>query len=420
MAYRSDRRMRRHRTRVYRRRRLFALVAVLAIVVALAAAAFAVTRGDDEGGSTAAAGDKPDGTPTATPSQAASATPSAGAAWTGPPSNKLRLDLRKVISSTDISPKSVVSTGTGYVFAQNMMYRHTITVYDSKTLKLVETIPDTIDAAALGIKGHNGDLQGAPVEAAVLPDGRFMYVSQYSMYGDGFYHEGTDVCSPSSGIDKSYVYRVPLDSLTVDKVIKVGAVPKFLAVTPDQKYLLVSNWCSYTLSVVDVHTSKQIDSIYLGPYPRGIAVDPQSRYAYVAVMGSYNIARVDLSTFKVSWISGVGSGPRHLCMAGNGKYLYATLNGEGTVAKIDPETRTVVDKVSTGSEPRSMTIAPDGKSLYVVNYGSNTMSKVRTSDMKVIQVVNTNAAPIGITYDAPTKSVWVCCYTGSIMVFEDR
>lgn len=56
----------------------------------------------------------------------------------------------------------------------------------------------------------------------------------------------------------------------------------------------------------------------------------------------------------------------------------------------------------------------------MVNYDSNTVSKVRTSDMKVIQVVNTNAAPIGITYDAPSKTVWVCCYSGSIMVLDDR
>jgi YVTN family beta-propeller protein len=423
MASRSDRRMRRNRTRVYHRRRLFALLAVLVVVVALAGVAFAVTRGADGGDdASASAGDAPAGAATAAPSPSASATPSpsASSAWTGAPSNTLRLDLRKVISSADISPKSVVSTGTGYVLAQNMMYRHTMTVYEAKTLKLVKTIDDSIDAAEFGLKGHEGEVKGAPVEAAVMPDGRFVYVSQYSMYGDGFYHEGTDACSPSSGIDKSYVYRVPLDSLKIDKAIKVGAVPKFLAVTPDQKYLLVSNWCSYTLSVVDVHTSKQIESIYLGPYPRGIAVDPESRYAYVAVMGSYNIARVDLSTFKVSWISGVGSGPRHLCMAGNGKYLYATLNGEGNVAKIDPATRTVVDKVYTGQQPRSMAIAPDGKSLYVVNYDSNTMTKVRTRDMKVIQTVNTNALPIGITYDAPTKAVWVCCYTGSIMVFDDR
>ena len=341
-------------------------------------------------------------------------------AWTGPPSDKLDLKLRKVIVSADISPKSVVSSGTGYVFAQNMMYRHTITVYDTRTLKLVKTISDRVTLSDYGYKKKTGSVQGAPVEAAETPDHRFMYVSQYSMYGDGFYHQGDDVCSPSSGVDDSYVYRVPIDTLKIDKVIKVGAVPKFLAVTPNQDYLLVSNWCSYSLSVVDVHTSKELRQVYLGPYPRGIAVDPESRYAYVAVMGSYDIARVDLQDWSVSWIRGVGSGPRHIIMSPNGKKLYATLNGEGNIAKIDVAERRVVDKVNTGSEPRSMAMAPDGKSLYVVNYASNTMSKVRTSDMKVIQVVNTNAAPIGITYDAPTKSVWVCCYSGSIMVFDDR
>ena len=184
----------------------------------------------------------------------------------------------------------------------------------------------------------------------MTPDGRFMYVSQYSMYGDGFYHEGTDVCSPSSGIDKSYVYRVPLDTLKIDKVIKVGAVPKFLAVTPDQKYLLVSNWCSYTLSVVDVHTSKQIESIYLGPYPRGIAVRPGVALRLRGRDGQLqHRPRRPAAPSRCRWISGVGSGPRHLCMARDGKYLYATLNGEGNVAKIDPETRTVVDKVYTGA-----------------------------------------------------------------------
>ena len=410
MASRSDRQIRRNRTRVYRRRRLFALVAVVVLVVAIVAVVVAVTRG----------GGKPGGTPAAKASTAGSSTPSPSAAWSGPPSDKLDLKLRRVIVSADISPKSVVSSGTGYVFAQNMMYRHTVTVYDTTTLKLVKTISDRVTLSDYGYKKKSGSVQGAPVEAAETPDHRFMYVSQYSMYGDGFYHQGDDVCSPSSGVDDSFVYRVPIDSLKIDKVIKVGAVPKFLAVTPDQDYLLVSNWCSYSLSVVDVHTSKELRQVYLGPYPRGIAVDPDSRYAYVAIMGSYDIARVDLQDWGVSWIRGVGSGPRHVIMSPNGKKLYATLNSAGNIAKIDVAEKRVVDKVYTGSEPRSMAMAPDGKSLYVVNYGSNTMSKVRTSDMKVIQVMNTNAAPIGITYDAPSKSVWVCCYTGSIMVFGDR
>ncbi len=353
-------------------------------------------------------------------SPSATASPGAPAAWTGPASTKLRLTQHKVISSASIAPKSVVSTGTGFVFAQNMMYHHTMTVYDSAKLKLVKTIKDSVDAEAFGLKGHTGTVQGSPVEAAVAPDGRHMYVSQYSMYGDGFYHEGSDVCSPASGVDDSYVYRVALDGLRIDRVIKVGAVPKFLAVTPDGRSLLVSNWCSYTLSVVDLRKNRQVRSIYIGPYPRGIAVDPASRYAYVAVMGSSDIARVDLANYKITWIRGVGAGPRHLCISGDGRYLYATLNADGVVVKIDVRARKVVDRVTTGSQPRSMAIAPDGASLYVVNYRSGTMSKVRTRDMKVIQVVTTNGLPIGVTYDLPTKSVWVCCYTGSILVFRDR
>lgn len=416
------------KARVYRRRRLFALIAAVVAIAVLGGVLWAAVggcgsggTGSASGGSTASSGASPSGSSGGDKSggtQQAVLTPSPSpTSWTGPPSSSLKLKLRKTIVSSEISPKSVVSSGTGYVFAQNMMYKHTITVYDSKTLKLVKTIQDAIDPAKFHIKRHGSDpIRGAPVEAAFLPDGSFAYVSQYSMYGPG-YIEGHDAGSPGQASD-SYVYRVSVADLAIDKVIKVGEVPKYVAVTPDSKYVLVSNWESFTLSVIDVHTSKVIKSIYLGPYPRGIAVSPDSRTAYVAVMGTTNIAVVDLQDFHLSWISGVGSGPRHLCMAGHGKYLYATLNGEGNVAKIDPKTKRVVDKVYTGSEPRSMAIAPDGKSLFVVNYNSSTMSQVRTSDMKVIDSVGTNSLPIGITYDAPTKSVWLCCYTGSIMIFK--
>ncbi len=410
------------KARVYRRRRLFALVvavvaiAVLGVVIwaAVGGCGSGATGGANGGSSTSGSsgsGDKGGGS-----EQVKLAPSPSPTAWTGPPSSSLKLKEGKTIVSADISPKSVVSSGTGYVFAQNMMYKHTITVYDSRTARLVKTIPDEISAAEFHIKGHGETIRGAPVECAFTPDGRFAYISQYSMYGTGFI-EGHDVGSPGSASD-SYVYRVSLADLKIDKVIKVGEVPKYVAVTPDQKYLLVSNWGSYDLSVVDVRTSKVVKSIYLGPYPRGIAVSPDSRTAYVAVMGTYDIAVVDLSDFSLSWIRGVGSGPRHLCMAGNGKYLYATLNNEGNVAKIDPKKGKVVDKIYTGSEPRSMAIAPDGKSLFVVNYNSSTMSQVRTSDMKVIDSVGTNSLPIGITYDAPTRSVWLCCYTGSIMIFK--
>jgi len=335
-----------------------------------------------------------------------------------PPSDTTRLHLVRSIGGT-ISPKSVVASGNGIVLAQNMMYQHSITAYSS-TGDLVRTIPDSVDLASFGITGHPGISRGAPVEAAFSTDGREVYISNYSMYGAGFGPEGTDTCSPSSGYNDSFVYRVNVQRLVVDQVIKVGPVPKYVATTPDNRFVLVTNWCGYDMSIIDRAAGREVRRVSLGAYPRGIVVSPDSHTAFVAVMGTSNIAAVDLRTFTVSWMYGVGSGPRHLVLSPDGRWLYATLNGAGLIAKIDLTTRTVVARVSTGVNPRSMAISADGRALYVVNYGSDTVSKLRSSDMSLIQTIGTLQHPIGITYDRKTGSVWVACYVGRILVFSDN
>ena len=333
------------------------------------------------------------------------------------PSSQTRMKLKKTIYGK-ISPKSVVHSGSGLFFAQNMMYSHTITVYNREH-KLVKTIPDSVNLPKYGYSKFKGNYKGAPVEASFSDDGKYAWVSNYQMYGSGFNNPGSDVCSPSEKNVKSFLYRINTESLNVEKVIQVGSVPKFVATSPDNSLVLVSNWCSWDLSVVDTEKNKEIKRIKLGSYPRGIVVDEDSEKAYVAVMGSSDIARIDLDDFSVGWLRNIGNAPRHLNLDPAGKYLYATLNGEGTVAKIDLPTGKVLKKVTTGNAPRSMVLSDDGQRLYVVNYNSNTVSKVRTSDMKVLQTVNVNASPIGITYDPETREVWVACYSGSIMVFQD-
>jgi len=316
-----------------------------------------------------------------------------------------------------ITPKSVVASGEGHVFAQNMVYTHTVTVYDTEG-NLQKTIGDAVDFSKAGLPGNPGVTQGGPVEAAFSPDKRFAYVSNYSMYGTGFANPGDDVCSPGQ-YDNSYLYRIDVVGHRPDNVYAVGSVPKFVAVTPDNRYVLVSNWCSYDLSVLDAATGATVKRIPLGPYPRGIVVDPASKIAYVAVMGTTDIAKINLSDFSKKWIRGVGDGPRHLVIDPAGASLYVTLNADDQVAKVDLATGRVVSRRATGKAPRSMTIAPDGQSLYVVNYESNTVTKLRASDMVVLQDLPTNQNPIGITYEPISRSVWVASYSGSIAIFHD-
>jgi YVTN family beta-propeller protein len=337
-------------------------------------------------------------------------------------STDLNSDQRMVLEKTvtgSISPKSVLASDSGLVSAHNMMYRHSVTIYDANKAELIATVPDTVVLSDFGFKKYSGPYKGAPVEGAFSPDGKYLYFTNYSMYGKGFTKEGHDTCSPASGYDTSFLSRVNLDSKKIDAVYQVGSVPKVVAVTPDNKYILVSNWCSYTVTVISVESGKTVKSIKIGRYPRGIAITQDSKYAYVAEMGGSHIHRIDMKDFSKVLIP-IGSNPRAVVISPDGNRLYVTMNASGKVQAWDLFLGKTIKSVKTGEAARSLDISSDGSALFVVNFNSDTVSKVRTSDMKVLQTIKVCNEPIGVTYDSITNRTWVACYGGALKVFANK
>lgn len=332
----------------------------------------------------------------------------------------------------DLAPKSVVASGTGLYLAQNMMYRHTMSVLDH-TKRIVKTIDDSVNLREFGHNASGDIYRGAPVEAAFTSDGSFAFVSNYRMYGPGYDPQaGSDTCGKDQGQD-SFVYRIDTTALEIDRVYPVGPVPKHLAVTPDNRLLVVSNWCGFDVTVIDLVTHETLAEVDVGRHPRGVAITSDGKTAYVAVMGSTGIAAIDLSAFLAesdetpttgppapTYIRNVGISPRHLVLSPDGKTLYATLNGEDAVVAVDLDSGQVVRRVTTGQAPRSIDISTDGTALYVVNYRSHTVSKLRTRDFTILQEFDTTPRPIGITYDPFNNEVWVSTYSGSIHVFAEQ
>ena len=318
-----------------------------------------------------------------------------------------------------IAPKSVRSSSDGVVSAHNMMYRHSVTVYDAKTFELMRTISDSVSLKDFGFSKYSGKYKGAPVEGTFSPDGKFLYVSNYAMYGKGFNKEGTDTCSPADGYDKSFVYRINRSNYQIDGVYPVGSVPKVVEVTPDNKYVLVANWCSYTVSVISVELNKVVKTVKIGRYPRGIAINNDSTKAYVAEMGGNRIHVIDLQDFTTTYIP-IGSNPRAIVLSPDNSMMYVTMNLSGKVASWDLVNNKAGKSVKTGNAARSLAINADGSHLFVVNYKSDTMSRIRTSDMKVTQNIKVCNEPIGITYDLPTGNTWIACYKGQIKIYSNN
>lgn len=333
-------------------------------------------------------------------------------------SAETKMVLVKTITGI-ISPKSVRSSGNGLVSAHNMMYNHSVTIYDSNTFELVKTVADSVQLSKFGYSKYTSVFKGAPVEGAYSPDGKYLYVTNYSMYGKGFNREGHDTCSPASHYDTSFLYRINLASYEIDNVYPVGSVPKVVEVTPDNKYILVSNWCSYDLKVISVASQKLVKTIKIGRYPRGIAVSNDSTKAFVAEMGGNRIHVINLEDFSVSYIP-IGSNPRAIVLSPDNSMLYVTMNLSGKVASWNLTTNKAAKTVKTGQAARSLAVSSDGTALFVVNFVSDTVSKLRTSDMKIMQTIKVCNEPIGITYDSPTSRTWVACYGGSIKVFDNK
>ncbi|MBP6996918.1 MAG: beta-propeller fold lactonase family protein [Phycicoccus sp.] len=420
---------------VYVRRRR---VAVGGVIVLVCATLFGCSRltGSDEATTSAspsAASTSASATPTPTPTPSPTSTPiptpagvvaptpspvepqgAEGASADTKPVRVLRLG-----GDGSLASKSVVASVRGQVFAQNMMYHHTVSVFGPDGA-LLNTIEDGVDLSTYGVEGHPGISQGAPVEMAFSPDGSTAWVSNYAMYGNGFLPEGSDNCSGPQGQSNSYVYEIDTNTYEIKNVVEVGAIPKYVAITHDGAKVLVTNWCSWDVSVIDTATATKIATIPTGGrYPRGIAISNDNATAFIAMMGSNKVIAVDIATGSVRDFAVTGSRTRHLVISPDGKTLYATDSGDNDVTAVDVGSGQILGSAQVGAEPRSMAISPDGAALYVVDYNASTMTKVRTSDMTATYTVPTDGNPIGITYEPTLKRVWVACYGGTILVYDD-
>ena len=320
----------------------------------------------------------------------------------------------------EISPKSVVASSDGVVIANNMIYNHTVTVYDADAMQERATVPDSVDLADFGFPAERaGETKGAPVEAAFSADDRYAYVTQYGLTGPGSGEASTDKCSGGEDIGRSAIFRLDMESMQWDQVIEVGRVPKFITLSPDGTTALVSNWCDSTVSVVDLEAGKEVRTIEVDSAPRGSVILPDGRTAYVTAMYADELYRLDLEAGTSELVRETGRKPRHLTLSPDGTRLYMTEAGADRLVVMDAATAEILDTADTGREPRSMAISADGTAVYVVNYYGNTVSKFDSSTLEELQREDVGVHPVGVAYEPTQHRVWVANYQGSIDVFDD-
>src|SRR5579864_331305 len=173
----------------------------------------------------------------------------------------------------------------------------------------------------------------SPLEMALSPDGRLLYV----------------VCQDSDEV------RV-VDAVT-DKVVgiaPVGRAPRGIALSPDGRRLYITNAWSDTVSVIDTDSLKVVQTLVTGFEPSGIVVDRSGQTLYVANRLSGDVSVIDLNAGQETKRLLAGRGASYLAISPDGKWIYCTHiypnpgafrtqpNSEITV--IDTTSQTVVER----------------------------------------------------------------------------
>jgi YVTN family beta-propeller protein len=238
-----------------------------------------------------------------------------------------------------------------------------------------------------------------PFFVAVSPDDAFVYVTNYSSQTVSVIDAGTRT-----------VIRNP---------ITFGR-PYAVAVTPDGGHVYVTKTSQDKVSVIDTTINAVVATIPVGNTPFGVAVNPAAPRAYVTNAGSNTVSVINTATKSVIAPSlNVGNRPFGVAVNPAGTRVYVTnaeldlqLN-DYRVSVIDTATNTVSTiQVGTatppvGVYPAGVAVAPDGGHVYVTNHGSDDVTVIETATNTVISRIPVGTGPLGVAVAPDGGHVYV-------------
>jgi len=244
------------------------------------------------------------------------------------------------------------------------------------------------------IKVRTVALGAAPHGVAVSPDGRLVYVTDFT-------------AQRLSIIDAA--------TSTIVEQIAVGRGAVNVIVTADGSRAFVTNELEDTLSVVDTSSRTVIKTVALLDRPHGMALgtDPESgepeRWLYVANLGSDQLSVIDTSTLTVHTHVAVGNTPDSPVVSPDGREIWVTNYGEGepsTLSLVDGLALSSVYTLPVGIYPHGIKLAPSGDLLYVTLQGEDKLITVDTTTRQVIDTVAVGNAPHGLGLSPDGRYLW--------------
>ncbi|GIH15066.1 bifunctional YncE family protein/alkaline phosphatase family protein [Rugosimonospora africana] len=198
--------------------------------------------------------------------------------------------------------------------------------------------------------------------------------------------------------------------------VRLGEKPFGAALSPDGKYLAVSNDGDnlQSLQLLDAATHRVVQHIdYKAPEALfiGLVWSPDGTKLYASAGGNNKIRVYAHSGDTLTEGSPIAlpanTFPAGLALSADGKRLYAAENGNGQVAEFDTSAGTVTATAKTGPNPYTVALSADGSTAYVSNWGTNTVSVLDAATLGTKATLTVGSHPTAMTRNPVTKDLYI-------------
>lgn len=232
-----------------------------------------------------------------------------------------------------------------------------------------------------------------PHEAAVAPDGRTAYVSNYGSFG--VFREG----ERPQMVSGNTITVLDLQERKVRATFDLGSYtrPHGLWVSRDAARLWVTCEGAQAVLELDAQTGKILKAWKTNQDTSHMVVPtPDERKLYVANIGSGSVTVIDRTTDAVRTIP-TGAGAEGIDVSPDGSEVWVSNRAANTLAVIDVATDRVFARFESGGDtPIRVKFTPDGAQVWVANARSNRVSVFDAATRQLLATVEVGAVPVGI------------------------
>lgn len=334
------------------------------------------------------------------------------------------------------SPKSATFSPDGKKLYVNSLEGCKTVVYDVATRKKLKTILHRFDSGTGSLwntpsgfypfthypDGPQKSFYGKPVEEALMPDGKYLFVP--------YYRRDFDI----NAQDPSALAVIDTEQDEIVRLVETGPLPKMVRVSGNGTLLAITHWGDNTVGLLDISDPDPKKWHHLKPITIGqklnlnfsltSSVNRDSNSGYLlrgtvflpgdsillvsGMAGPLNVIDVK----RHEWIGTFPelSGVRHLTLRHG--TLFLSRNGAGEVLTVPVSnilesissqhatTRSFktdgIRRAKVGGGARTLKVSPSGKYIFVACNSASALYIVRTADMKVIGSIPADSFPVGL------------------------